>query len=144
MTTGTLICPNPRNRNSISMIKSKFLSVSSMNTLLAISKVNDARRDIILAGGLNHRFPWRHLPPPRPLLMQFNWLPIEKRINFYLSAFRFKSFKYQAPNITLFTSRVQQFCGWPAANFNISLSLINMLKVANYPSIRTFQILPSL
>ena len=46
------------------MIKSKFLSVSSMNTLLAILKVTDARRDVILAGGLYHRFPWRHLPPP--------------------------------------------------------------------------------
>ena len=43
-------------------MKSKFLSVSSMNTLLAILKVTDARRDVILAGGLNHRFPWRHLP----------------------------------------------------------------------------------
>ena len=37
--------------------------VSSMNTLLAILKVTDARRDVILAGGLYHRFPWRHLPP---------------------------------------------------------------------------------
>ena len=32
-----------------------------MNTLFAILKVTDARRDVILAGGLNHRFPWRHL-----------------------------------------------------------------------------------
>ena len=32
-------------------------------TLLAILKVTDARREIILAGGLNHRFPWRHLSP---------------------------------------------------------------------------------
>ena len=53
------------------MIKSKFLSVSSMNTLLAILKVTDARRDVILAGGLYHRFPWRHLsPPPSPLVLQ--------------------------------------------------------------------------
>ena len=37
-----------------------------MNTLLAILKVTDARRDVILAGGLYHRFPWRHLPPPHP------------------------------------------------------------------------------
>ena len=65
MTIETLKSPNPRNRNSISVIKSKFLSVSSMNTLLAILKVTDARRDVILAGGLYHRFPWRHLPPPR-------------------------------------------------------------------------------
>ena len=63
MTRGTLKSPNPRNRNSISVINSKFLSVSSMNTLLAILKVTDARRDVILTGGLNHRFPWRHLPP---------------------------------------------------------------------------------
>ena len=45
------------------MVKSKFLSVSSMNTLLAILKVTDARRDVILAGGLCQRFPWRHLSP---------------------------------------------------------------------------------
>ena len=64
MTIETLKSPNPRNRNSISVIKSKFLSVSSMNTLLAILKVTDARRDVILAGGMYHRFPWRHLPPP--------------------------------------------------------------------------------
>ena len=50
----------------ISVVKSKFLSVTSMNTLLAILKVTDARRDVILAGGLYHRFPWRHLPPPPP------------------------------------------------------------------------------
>ena len=64
MTIETLKSPNPRNRNSISVIKSKFLSDSSINTLLAILKVTDARRDVILAGGLYHRFPWRHLPPP--------------------------------------------------------------------------------
>ena len=63
MTIETLKSPNPRNRNSISVIKSKFLSVSSMNTLLTILKVTDARRDVILACGLYHRFPWRHLPP---------------------------------------------------------------------------------
>ena len=39
-----------------------------MNTLLAILKVTDARRDAILAGGLYHRFPWRHLPPPPAVL----------------------------------------------------------------------------
>ena len=58
MTIETLKSPNPRNRKS----------VSSMNTLLAILKVTDARRDVILAGGLYHRFPWRHLPPPPPPL----------------------------------------------------------------------------
>ena len=64
MTIETLKSPNPRNRNSIFVIKSKFLSVSSMNTLLAtVLKVTDARRDVILAGGLYHRSPWRHLPP---------------------------------------------------------------------------------
>ena len=51
MTIEPLKSPNPGNRNSISVIKSKFLSVSSMNTLLAILKVTDARRDVILAGG---------------------------------------------------------------------------------------------
>ena len=44
MTRGTLKSPNPRNRNSISVINSKFLSASSMNTLLAIFKFTDARR----------------------------------------------------------------------------------------------------
>ena len=39
-----LTISNPRNRNSISGIKSKFLFVSSMNTLLAILKVTDARQ----------------------------------------------------------------------------------------------------
>ena len=33
-----------------------------MNTLLAILKVIDARRDVILAGGLSHLFAWTHLP----------------------------------------------------------------------------------
>ena len=65
MTIGTSKSPNPRNRKGISVIKLKFLSVSSMNTLLAILKVTDARRDVILARGLYHRFPWRHLSPLR-------------------------------------------------------------------------------
>ena len=68
MTIETLKSPNPRNRKGISVIKSKFLSVSSMDTLLAILKVTDARRDVILACGLYHRFPWRHLPPPLVLV----------------------------------------------------------------------------
>ena len=63
MTIGTLKSPNPRNLTSISVITSKFLSVFSMNTKLAILKITDARRDVILAGVLYHRFPWRHLPP---------------------------------------------------------------------------------
>ena len=63
MTIGILKSPKPRNRNNISEINSKFLSVSSTITLLAILKVTDAIRDIILAGRLNHRFPWRHLSP---------------------------------------------------------------------------------
>ena len=76
MTIETLKSPNVRNRNSISVIKSKSLSVSSMNTSLAILKVTDARRDVILAGGLYHRFPWRHLPHPlgflsKPLIFGF-------------------------------------------------------------------------
>ena len=39
------------------------LSFLLFNTLLAVLKVTDARRDVILTGGLNHQFPWRHLPP---------------------------------------------------------------------------------
>ena len=54
MTIGTVKSPNPRNRNL-------------MNTLLSILKVTDARRDVILAGGQYHRFPWTHLTPPPPL-----------------------------------------------------------------------------
>ena len=38
-----------------------------MNTLLAILKGTDARCEVILAGGLYLRFPWRHLPSP-PLI----------------------------------------------------------------------------
>ena len=73
MTIETLKSPNPRNRNSISVIKSKFLSVSSMNTLLAILKVTDARRDVILAGGLYDRFTWRHLPPTPACTLYIFW-----------------------------------------------------------------------
>ena len=63
-TIATLKSPNPRNRNSLSVIKWKFLSVSSMNTLLTILKVSDARRDVILAGGL-YTFPSAPPPPTR-------------------------------------------------------------------------------
>ena len=66
MTIETLKSPNLRNRNSISVMKSKFLSVSSMtsmNTLLAILKVTDARRDVILAGGPQISL---ETPPPLP------------------------------------------------------------------------------
>ena len=62
MIIGILKSQNPRNRKSVSVKNSKFLFVSSMNTLLAILQVTDARRDVISPGGLNHRFPWRHLP----------------------------------------------------------------------------------
>ena len=45
-----------------SVINLKFLSVSSMNTLLAILKVTDARRDVILPGGPpQHTIPY-HAP----------------------------------------------------------------------------------
>ena len=71
MTVAILKSRDPRNRNSIAVINSKFSSISSMNTLFAILKVTDARRDVILAGGLSHWFPWRHhppSPPPSPLI----------------------------------------------------------------------------
>ena len=61
------------------MIKSKFLSVSSMNTLLAILKGTDARCDVILAGGLYHRFPWTHSPPPPSIVFVFGCL--EENLN---------------------------------------------------------------
>ena len=71
MTIEILKSPHPRNRNSIVMINSRFffVSVTSMNTLFAILKVTDARHDVILAGGLNHWFSWRHHPPPPPPLI---------------------------------------------------------------------------
>ena len=53
MTKGIVISPNPSNRNSIPLINSRFLTISSMNPVLATSKLNDARHDVILAGGLN-------------------------------------------------------------------------------------------
>ena len=67
MTIGTLKSPKPRNRNSISVIKLKFLSASSMNTLLTFES--------------HWRETWRHTgrrtvpqisletpsPPPPPL-----------------------------------------------------------------------------
>ena len=91
MTVETLKSPNPRKRNGISVIKSKFLSVCSMNTLLVILKVTDARRDVILAGGLYHRFLWRHLPAP---LLHF----IGKRPKHRFCQFLFSSFLSTAPD----------------------------------------------
>ena len=41
-----------------------FIRLFLMNAFLAIFKVTDAKRDVILAGGLYHRFPLP--PPPRP------------------------------------------------------------------------------
>ena len=38
--------------------------------LLTIFKVTDARHDVILTGGLHHRFPWRHLPHPVSFLLR--------------------------------------------------------------------------
>ena len=42
-----------------------FIRLFLMNALLAIWKVTDAKRDVILAGGLYHRFPL-FPPPPTP------------------------------------------------------------------------------
>ena len=53
-----------------------------MNTLLAILNVIDARRDVILAGGLYHRFPWRHLPPPPPLWVAVSRLAATSDVKF--------------------------------------------------------------
>ena len=73
MTIETLKSPNPRNRNSISVVKSKFLSVSLMNTLLAILKVTYARRDVIL---VRQTVPQISLetpsPPPPPQFFLFS------------------------------------------------------------------------
>ena len=89
MTRGNLKSPNPRNQSGISLVNSKFLSVSSMNTLLAILKVTDARRDVILAGRLNDRFLWTPAPQLLNMLLwncteQFGewhiWSVLYKRI----------------------------------------------------------------
>ena len=84
MSIGILKSPNPRKRNSISTINSKFLSVSLMNTLLTILKVTDATRDVILAGGLSHRFPWRHRPPGTPTIF-FRPMRIKNAAKFLVS-----------------------------------------------------------
>ena len=109
MNIETLKSSNPRNRKSISVIKSKFLSFSSMNTLLAILKVTDARRDVILAGGLYHRFPWRDLPPLPPLNQSpYQWKCVRLRfieltgLNKQMSP---KSLKY---NICLTLTKMKQ------------------------------------
>ena len=82
MTIETLKSPNPRYRNSISVIKSKFLSVSSVKILLTILKVSNARRDVILAGGLYHRFPRRH-PPPPPIKIFTGATPLVVSVSFH-------------------------------------------------------------
>ena len=84
MTIETLKSPNPRNRNGISVIKSKFLSVSSMNTLLAILKVTDARRDVILAGVLVPQISLETPPHPPP---GSDTYPTRKQIIHVLGAF---------------------------------------------------------
>ena len=88
MTRGTLKSPNPRNQSGISLVNSKFLSVSSMNTLLAILKVTDARRDVILAGGLKTDF----FGPPLNCSTCFSGIVLNNLVNgisgqFYTSAF---------------------------------------------------------
>ena len=80
MTIATLKSPNPKYRNSISMIKWKFLSVSSMNTLLAILKVTDARRDVILAGGLGDTSP----PPPMNMKILL-WSGLQVELSFVIA-----------------------------------------------------------
>ena len=92
MTRGNVKSPNPRNQSGISLVNSKFLSVSSMNTLLAILKVTDARREVILAGGLNDRFLWTPSPPPLNCSTCFSGIVLNNLVNgisgqFYTSAF---------------------------------------------------------
>ena len=79
MTIETLKSPNARNRNRLYFRgKIEIFIRLSMNTLLAILKVTDARRDVILAGGLYHRFPWRHLPPHgRALLIKSIYVSLD-------------------------------------------------------------------
>ena len=88
MTIETLKSPNPRNRNSISVIKSKILSVSSMNTLPAILKVTAARRAVILAGGPYHKNP---PPPPPPVARCELSVQTEKRRNLARKVINFVS-----------------------------------------------------
>ena len=69
MTTGILTSSNLRNWNSICVRNLQFYLSLRRTLLLAILKVTDARHDVILAGGLHHRFPWRHLPHPVSFLL---------------------------------------------------------------------------
>ena len=59
----TLTSPNPRNRNSISVEKSKLLSVSSMDTLLAIFKVT-LTRDVMSYWQADFTTDFLGHPPP--------------------------------------------------------------------------------
>ena len=56
-----------------------------MNTLLVILKITDARRDVMLAGGLDHRFPLDTSSLPLVSLYDnsFACIVIHGEINFY-------------------------------------------------------------
>ena len=66
-----------------------------MNTLLAILKVTHARRDVILAGRLYNRFPWRHLPlPPPAFAVTFSQAPHKILLTGYLGSSTFAYYYY--------------------------------------------------
>ena len=124
MTIETLKSLNSRNRNGISVIKSNILSVSSMYTFLAILKVTDARLDVILAGGLYHRFPWSHLPPtPWWNVIHSSFLPFVIICLCHFLHFKFLSYPY----LNRFCFHILLVITWPyarpsAPQGNLSLS----------------------
>ena len=79
-----------------------------MSTLLDILEVTDARRDVILAGGLNHRLHWRHIPPLVFLWCAFLriYLVSTLSLDFMLNSFSLltivKKHSYNSKRITQF------------------------------------------
>ena len=64
MTMGTLKSPKSKKLEQYFCDKFEFFIRLFDEHFARLLKVIYARRDVILAGGLSHRFPWRHLPPP--------------------------------------------------------------------------------
>ena len=109
ITVGILKSSNPRNRNSTSVINSKILSFSSMNTLLAILKVTDVRRDVIPAGRRTEPPISLETPcPPVPDLIKMEMVnyvavtPFTARFSpgiFYVGVLRFQVFPSAFPSL---------------------------------------------
>ena len=98
-----------------------------MNTLLAISKVTDARRDVILAGGLNHRLTWTPPPPPLPAPQLLNilfWNCTEQFGEWHIWSALYKSILVLEVSILmqiLISSSFYIVFALPLSYFNVSL-----------------------